>query len=259
MGLPERGGERRERERVLRRISQGLTLRRLGPRLRPRGGDRRSHYPSRPPWGRVSNPVPGFPRAPRPTSQFPVPTAPRAARCDLEAADPGRPLAASPLLSSGVCPGPLGRGGERYFAPSTSRELGRNRRSVLPPPPTRRWCQSRPSAPHRGAGFPRACRASGRDCNPSGAGARESQRDHLSPAVLAGCAKLGAAEGRVEGQVTVLVKPPGRSGRQTDPSAEGAWGSAGSLVRTAEAWAPLERPGGLPGGSETELSGAVMG
>lgn len=91
------------------RISQGLTLRRLRPRLRPRGGDRRSHYPSRPPRGRVSNPVSRFPCAPRPTSQFTVPTAPRAARCDLEAADLGRspcrlssPQASVPDPSDGV-------------------------------------------------------------------------------------------------------------------------------------------------------------
>lgn len=34
----------------------------------------------------------------------------------------------------------------------------------------------------------------------------------------------------------VLVGPPGWYGRQADPSAAGAWESAGSLVSTAQAW-----------------------
>ena len=74
----------------LQPISPGLRLRRLRPRLRPRGGDRGSHHPSRPQdWG-LQTPA----SDPGPTSSSPDPTAPRAAR---EAVTREDSPAASPL------------------------------------------------------------------------------------------------------------------------------------------------------------------
>lgn len=101
------GGGQREGDRVspkgegrgasgvgsCRPISSGLTLRRVGPRLRPRGGDRASPRPSQPP--RAGTPDVGF--DPGLTSQPLDPTASRAAHCGVEAVDPARSRAACPL------------------------------------------------------------------------------------------------------------------------------------------------------------------
>lgn len=245
-GLHGRGGKKRGP------ISPGLTLRRLRPRLRPRGGDGRSLHATRLPRAGSSDSFVD----PDPTSRFRVPTVPSAARCGLGAADLGRALCCLSFPQAPV-PDLCRRGGWRYPAPSTSRELERTWRVVFPPPPTPRWCQNRASAPYRGSprrDLPAArLRSPDGECNPRGAGAGGSRRHGLQPAVLAGCGKPGTSGGRVEGQFLVLAEPPGWSGRETDPSPASAWRSAGSLGRTAAAWAPLERPGGLPGGIEAEL------
>lgn len=116
LGLPEREGERRERERVLRVDFPGSHALRAQTSAPPPGAgtEGRTTLPGLPGAGSPtrssdSRVHPGFPRAPRPTSQFPVPTAPRAARCDLEAADLGRspcrlssPQASVPDPSGGV-------------------------------------------------------------------------------------------------------------------------------------------------------------
>lgn len=125
-----------------RPISPGLTLRRVGPRLRPRGGDRAAPRPSQPPG--AGTPDAGF--DPGLTSQSLDPTAARAAHCGVEAVDPARSRAASALR--GRPSRPLRAGGERYPAPPRPalRAAELTSRGVLPPP-TPRCCQSRASAP----------------------------------------------------------------------------------------------------------------
>lgn len=191
---------------------------------------------------------------PDPTSRFRVPTVPSAARCGLGAADLGGALCCLAFPQAPV-PDLCRLGGWRYPAPSASRELERTRRVVFPPAPTPRWCQNRASAPYRGSprrDLPAArLRSPDGECNPRGAalGKPETRSTARCPDGVRQGGSFrrqsrgpGAGAGGASGPVW-----------KTDPSPASAWESAGSLGRTAAAWAQLERPGGLPGGIEAEM------
>lgn len=123
-------------------ISPSLRLRRLRPRLRPRGGDRGSHHPSRPQdWG-LQTPA----SDPGPTVPSPDPNAPRAAQ---EAVAREDSPAASPLcgrLARTSAGGVGGGSGEGAPPPPQRSAVELTWLSVLPAPPSRRWCRGAASA-----------------------------------------------------------------------------------------------------------------
>lgn len=209
------------------RISAGLTLRRLGSRPRPQGGDRGSHRPSRPPGRGLQIPA----SDPCSTSRSPDPTAHR----DVPEALSREGSPAASLFrwrlagtTAGGAEGGSGRGGPLprgvlWSGPgavlSRLRQLRGDALAVLAPPNV---------GDHRGTRSPLAARrwSPGRGCNPSRASARGSQRDRLSPAILAGCTERGSPGGRREGQLAVLAETrAGPEDRRTDgPLSSGCLG-----------------------------------
>lgn len=232
-------GARREPGRKAGTDFQGCQAPRARTLLRPRGGDRGSHHPSPPPPGADSRLARWTPL----DLAVLGPTTPRGVPCGLEAADPGRSLAASPPRGrrSRICRQGRGRraGGGGGTPPLPRPELARGPGAASSPSASsqvQRWVTRGPSEEQtRPGGNPSVGRQRSWRAAPSWMPREAEERARC------GCCRspqAGLADRRTDWLFSSKCLPG---------EAPGLWGL------TVEAWAQLGRPGGLPGDREAEL------